>query len=84
MKTKWFQHLHTPEDRKKFRDAVENSKYVLDRLQEICYNSIQEAEKSSPNDYTKTSWPFYQADKVGYVRALKEIVSLLQLDPEEK
>jgi hypothetical protein len=84
MKTKWFQHLQDPEDRKKFRDSVENSKYVLDRLKEICYNSIQEVEKSSTEDYRKASWAFYQADKVGYVRALRDIISLLQLDPEEK
>jgi hypothetical protein len=84
MKTKWTQHLPTPEERKKFRDSVHNSKFVLDRLQEICYNSIEEAGKSSKDDYRLAAWPYYQADKLGYIRAIKEIIDLLQLDPEEK
>lgn len=84
MKTRWYQHLSNPEDRKKFRESVENSKFVLDRLKEICYNIIEDKEKSTSADYSKPSWPFYQADKLGYVRAIKEIIDLLQLDPEEK
>jgi len=84
LKTKWTQHLQTPEERKKFKESVQNSKFVLDRLKEICYNIIEESEKTSHADYSKPSWPYYQADRLGYVRALKEIISLLQLDPEEK
>ena len=84
MKTKWVQHLQSPEERKKFRDSVHNSKFVLDRLKEICYNILEESEKSSHNDYSKPSWPYYQADRLGYVRGIKEIIQLLQLYPEEK
>lgn len=83
MKTKWVQHLSSPEDRKKFKESVRNSKFVLDRLKEICYNIIEDKEKSVSADYSKPSWAFYQADKLGYVRALKEVIELLQLDPEE-
>jgi len=84
MKLRWTQHLSSPEDRQKFKQSVENSKYVLDRLKEICYNIIQEVEKSTTVDYTKASWAYYQADKLGQVRALKQIIELLQLDPEDK
>ena len=83
MKTKWTQHLGTPEERKKFAESVRNSKFVLDRLQEICYNIIEEAGKSTKADYSKPSWAFYQADRLGYIRALEEVIELLQLDPKE-
>lgn len=83
MKTIWTNHLKTAEERSKFRVSVENSKFVLDRLKEICYNMSEEASKSSKNDYTMAAWPYYQADKLGYIRAIKEIIELLQLDPKE-
>jgi len=83
MKSKWFQHLQDPKERKNFKDGVANSKFVLDRLKEICYNSIEESGKSSKNDYDKPSWAYYHADRLGYIRALKEIIELLQIDPEE-
>lgn len=84
MKTRWTQHLATPEERKKFKESVLNSKFVLDRLSEICYNIIEEQEKSSKADYSNPSWAYYQADRLGYLRAIKEIIDLLQLDPKEK
>lgn len=83
MKLIWTQHLKTPEERAKFRQTVQNSRFVLDRLIEICYNIKDEAAKSSKDDYKLTAWPYYQADKLGYQRALTEIIEILQLDPKE-
>lgn len=83
MKTRWHQHISGVEDKKQFKESVLNSKFVLDRLSEICYNMLEEAGKSSKDDYKLAAWPYYQADKLGYQRALKDIIELLQLDPKE-
>jgi len=84
LKSKWHQHLKTPEEKKKFRESVFNSKFVLDRLKEICYNIIEEAQKSTVVDYDSPSWSHRQADRIGYVRAIEDIIKLLHIDPEEK
>ena len=80
MKTVWTSHLKTAEERKNFADYVRNSKDLLDRLQDLCYNYIQDAEKSSSNDYDSPSWAYKQADKVGYIRAMKQIIELTKME----
>jgi len=41
--------------------------------------AAHKAEVLSPNQYDKASWPFYQADSVGYQRALEEFIDLFKL-----
>lgn len=80
MKTEWFKHLKTKEERESFKEYVANSKDLLDRLQNLCYTYIQDAEKSSPTDYDSPAWAYRQADKVGYIRALKQIIELTKIE----
>ena len=54
-------------------------KYFIDRLKLVLDNKIKESYESSirKNNYSNPSWAYLQADKVGYERALKEVISLL-------
>ena len=80
MQTKWFQHLKTQAEQEEFKKVVLNSNLVLDRLRDLCYNTIKNGEKSSLTDYDSPSWAYKQADQLGYNRAYQEIITLLDLD----
>lgn len=80
MKSIWFQHLKDKQEQENFKEYVRNSKDLLDRLTDLCYNYIKDAEKSSPNDYDSPAWAYRQADKIGYIRALKQIIELTKIE----
>ena len=48
---------------------------VLDRLKEICYNMVKDSETNN-SDYESPNWGLRQADRIGYRRALEQIVLL--------
>lgn len=83
MKLKWTQDIKDPKEKTKFKESIRNSKFILDKLSQICYNMLEENRTSSTKDYDSPGWAFRQADKVGYERALRDIIKLLQIDPEE-
>lgn len=80
MKSIWFSHLKTKDEQEEFKKNVLGSKIVLDKLADIVYNKIKSQERSTVADYDSPSWAYRQADKVGYSRALEEIISILTMD----
>jgi len=48
------------------------------------YNIVKEAEKVRINDYDSPSWSHKQADQNGYVRALREVMLLLEVNPDRE
>lgn len=81
MKTVWSSHLKGDEARE-FLEYVKRSKNLLDRLKEICYNSILELEKVSIDDYDTASWSHRQAHINGLTEAYRKIIELC--DVKEK
>lgn len=63
--------------RKKLEDSIRHSTVALDRLREILEGKLQAVNTTSPKDYDKAAWPYYQADKNGEKRALEDILKLL-------
>lgn len=79
MQHQWFSNL--PKDKQdEFKKLVLGSQKVLDRAREICYNKIMELESPPTGDYDSPSWAYKQADRNGYIRALKEIEKLLTIE----
>lgn len=76
MKTQWFSDLPKA-DQDNFKNMVLGSKIVLDKAKKIVYNMITAGELTSLSDYDSPSWAYRQADKNGYNRAMKEVMSLL-------
>lgn len=64
------------EEKEKLENSLRNSKKVLDRLAEICYNMVRESEGSLKNNYDIPNWPLKAADSVGFKRALDRIIAL--------
>ena len=56
------------------------------RLSELLKVKIDAANTASLNkdNYSSPSWAMYQADKIGYERALIEVISLISDDSVEK
>ena len=69
------------QEKKDFEDYLANSQKILDKLHKICYNMYIESENST-NNYDNPNWPYKTADSVGYRRALKNIMTLLQSKEE--
>ena len=84
IQTKWLEGLKDPSEREQFKQTVIGSKKVLDKAREIVYNIVKEAEKVRISDYDSPSWSHKQADQNGYVRALREVMLLLEVNPDRE
>lgn len=71
----WFKHLKK-EEQANFKLSVQSSKKVLDRMSEICYNSIKEVGEVSKSDYTNAAWAYEQAHRNGMMEAYRNIARL--------
>jgi len=78
---KWIRGL---EDEEEFKSKLLEQKRLFERL----YDIIAEMEKTNYTDrikkgnYDKVSWSEFQADAIGYSRALSEIKLLLKFTKE--
>ena len=84
IQTQWLAGLKDPLEREQFKQTVIGSKKVLDKAREIVYNIVKEAEKVRISDYDSPSWSHKQADQNGYVRALREVMLLLEVNPDRE
>lgn len=82
MKTEWFKHLKTKEEQEKFKEVVNSSTLILDRLREIVYNRYKNGNSISIDDYDSPSWAYKQADRLGEQRAYEFILSLLNIEQQ--
>lgn len=74
-------HIKTKEDRELFQKKILSAWEVLERIQAILETKRETAtaEQESKNAYSDASWPMLQADRIGYRRALKEVIELISL-----
>ena len=79
----WASHLQG-EEKKKFEELVIHNTTLLRRLTDIISRKIDTANKKnlSKQGYEDSTWAFKQADHVGYVRALNEILQLTNIKLE--
>lgn len=82
MQSRWYSSLPKAEQ-EEFKKLVLGSQKVLDKLKEICYNTIQSGVQAPKADYDSPSWAFKQADANGYMRAYQEIYDLLNVTSDK-
>ena len=76
---KWVKHLHSFEEKEKFKLALRNSTFVL----RILKNLIEEEKRAltaselNPEDFESHSWAYKQAFRNGERRGLKIVEDLL-------
>ena len=84
IKVLWFMHLPKGEAQDAMKTSVVSAAHVLERLAEICYEKMEADGKSTTADYESPGWPYRQADKVGYARALQEVIDLTKISPPKE
>lgn len=60
----------------KIEKYIANSKFLLDKAVQICYNSIIELESVSKSDYNTAGWAYEQAHRNGEVAALRKLIKI--------
>lgn len=78
MNTKWFGNLKG-EEKENFKKSLLQSKKVLDKLQEICYNMYIDKRRVEFSDYESPSWAYRQAHTNGYSEAMNDVFKLLDI-----
>lgn len=81
----WTNHLKDPEEAKRFRQYMHQSKGVLDRLNEMMDKQVEELDQleADTSQYDSPSWAALQADRNGYRRAVRQIKKLITLDQKD-
>lgn len=85
MITAWTQHLTNPEDKERFKQAVQAAKPVLERLKELVEQkeSSMEFQEMSLTSYENPNWPYRQAHQNGFKQCLAAYKKLLTLDQQK-
>lgn len=83
MDSRWTAHLQG-QDKTNFANEVRSAQRVLQRLALLLKQKEEAATKSHVADYLNSAWPYLQADKVGYTRAIQEIIQLISINSLDK
>lgn len=80
MKAIWFKSCKTKEEKEAARQSVLSNRASLDSLKEILEPMLKETAPTA--DYDSPSWAYKQADRIGYNRALNQVLDIINLDKE--
>lgn len=85
MKTEWTSGLK-PDAKKEIVEDFNSVPALRARLIDILEKKIRSnaSSRTSTDAYALPSWPMFQADGVGYERALRQVISLLESKSVEK
>lgn len=76
LSARWLEWTRDPEEKESIRELVTRNTIILGLLAKILEKDLKEAESKRLNDYENPNWPYHQADLNGYIRALKQILTL--------
>ena len=79
MQIKWLSHIKDQAAKDEFKETLQNSKLVLDKLSEIVYTTIKNRTSVTRSDYDCASWSYKQAHLNGYEECARDLLSLLDL-----
>lgn len=84
MQVRWFQGM-SEKEKKEFTAALRGSTPVLERLKHMLEEDIIKADKDSKRleNYNKAAWSEHQADRIGTIRTLESVKTLITLDREK-
>lgn len=81
MKTVWLKDCKTEEKQRERKTQIVTAARAFEVLTKILEDKIasKETERNGEATYSLNSYPFYQADASGYIRALREVQSLIDI-----
>lgn len=84
--TRWTSHLKEKKQKEEFKQNVVDAKRVLERLQNILEQDIEQSiiRCEKVDNYEMARWEMFQADQMGYRRALRDITQLISFKSHEE
>jgi hypothetical protein len=82
MKAVWFKECKTKDDKASVRQILLSNQESLLRLESILESLLKETP--SQTDYDSPSWAYKQADRIGYNRALNQVLDIINLDSNKE
>ena len=81
MKTIWFKGARDEKGKEERKAQIVSAAKALEILTGILEAKIKEceSERNLPKCYELPSYPYFQADASGYIRALREVQSIIDL-----
>lgn len=70
----WFTGTKTEEDKEKVKQDLALAFRAFQRLEKLLKTKLKEPS----SDYAEPSWAYHQADTIGYNRAIREVMKLIQ------
>jgi len=80
MKSHWFKGCKTKEEKDQIKQAIMSNQESLLRLEVILESLLKDTPATA--DYDSPSWAYKQADRIGYNRALNQVLDIINLDKE--
>ena len=80
MKAAWFKKCKTQEDKDKIKQKIMSNSESLLLLEEILESMLE--DRPTTADYDSPSWSHKMADRIGYNRALTQVLDLINLNKE--
>lgn len=82
----WTKHLKDPEEKAQFEKNLRNSKWILDKLDEILLSMETSLRRSeiSPASYDSPNWAYRQAHSNGFLQSITSVRRLINLDQRDK
>lgn len=82
MRVDWYAHIKDEQDKADRKQKVEKFVEAWGIAKDVLQEKLKTVEKTSVSkaEYESPSWPYLQADHVGYMRALREVIELLTLE----
>lgn len=80
MKAAWFKGCKTQEQKDKVRQSIMSNRDSLLHLESILESMLE--DRPTTMDYDSPSWSHKMADRIGYNRALTQVLDLINLDKE--
>ena len=80
MKAAWYKKCKTQEDKDKVKQTLMSNRDSLLHLEEILESMLE--DRPTMADYDSPSWSHKMADRIGYNRALTQVLDLINLDKE--
>jgi len=80
MKTAWYRKCGTQEEKDKVKQILLSNSESLLLLEEILESMLE--ERPTMADYNSPAWSHKMADRIGYNRALTQVLDLINLNKE--
>ncbi|HEY6020232.1 MAG TPA: hypothetical protein VIY48_10110 [Candidatus Paceibacterota bacterium] len=81
----WWAHLKSDAEKAERKEIVKASKLLREATKDVLEHKLKNLERviTSKSLYDNPNWTYLQADYVGYVRAIQEVIDLMTIEDSQ-